>query len=147
MKRKNEESIEIEGAVDRIVERIIVNADPKRDPHGPCVVRAANSDILLSHQDSDQHEGGDGFAHQWRSTDNGFTWMDEGPAADWRSRNIDSLFGSYGVAPDGALVMMVQRRRLLGETPVLSRAGSRRAWITGKPGKRSVRSTIAMSTR
>jgi hypothetical protein len=42
--------------------------------------------------------------------DNGFTWTDEGPVADWRSRKIDSLFGEYGLAPDGRLKMIVQRR-------------------------------------
>ena len=93
----------------KIVERVNVYVNPKRDLHGPCVVRTANGDLLLCHQDSDQHGGGDGFTHQWRSFDNAFTWKDEGPVADWRSRNIDSLFGEYGLAPGGRLVMIVQR--------------------------------------
>ena len=97
-----------------VAERVAVNVNPKRDLHGPCVIRAANGDLLLSHQDSNEHGGGDGFARQWRSTDNGFTWENEGPVADWRSRKIDSLFGEYGLAPDGRLVMIVQRRKVLG---------------------------------
>ena len=99
------------GVLIGILERIDVNVDPQRDLHGPCVVRAANGDLLLCHQDSNQHSGGDGYVHQWRSTDNGFTWMDEGAAADWRDRNLDSLFGEYGKAPDGSLVMFIQRRK------------------------------------
>ena len=102
------------GTVVRVVQKVPVNVNPQRDLHGPCVVRAANGDLLLCHQDSDRHGGGDGFNHQWRSTDNGFTWRDEGPVADWRSRNIDSLFGEYGRAPNGRLVMFVQRREVLG---------------------------------
>jgi len=97
-----------------IVDRVDVNVNPKRDLHGPCVVRAANGDILLCHQDSDQHGGGDGYVHQWRSVDNGFTWQDEGPVADWRARGHDALFGEYGLASDGSLVMIVQRREVLG---------------------------------
>ena len=97
----------------RIAARVNVNVDPTRDLHGPCVVRAANGDLLLSHQDSNRHHGGDGFTHQWRSRDNGRTWEDEGPVADWRSRNTDSLFGEYGLAPGGRLVMIVQRREVL----------------------------------
>ncbi len=96
-----------------IVDRVTVYADPERDLHGPCVIRAGNGDLLLSHQDSVQHRGNDGFTHQWRSTDNGFTWEDEGPVADWRTRGFDSLFGDYGLASDGGLVMVVQRREIL----------------------------------
>lgn len=101
-------------SVDRIA---MVNVNPKRDLHGPSVIRAANGDLLLSHQDSAKHGGGDGFARQWRSSDNGSTWKDEGPVADWRSRKIDSLFGEYGLADDGSLVMIVQRRTVLGGDP------------------------------
>ncbi len=97
----------------RIAKRIEVNIDPQRDLHGPCVIRAASGDLLLCHQDSNQHRGGDGFVRQWRSTDNGFTWQNEGPVSDWRSDQIDSLFGEYGLAPDGRLVMIVQRRKTL----------------------------------
>ena len=102
-----------EGRRVRIVERVYVRVDPSRDLHGPCVARAANGDLLLCHQDANQHLGGDGFTHQWRSRDNGFTWLDEGPVADWRERGMDSLFGEYGLAPDGRLVMIVQRRQVL----------------------------------
>ena len=97
----------------RITNRVHVYVNAQRDLHGPCVVRTASGDLLLCHQDSLEHRGGDGFAHQWRSVDDGATWQDEGPAADWRSRNIDSLFGEYGVAPGGRLVMIVQRREVL----------------------------------
>ena len=93
---------------------IPVHVDPDRDLHGPAVVRAANGDLLLSHQDSDRHGGGDGYVHQWRSRDNGFSWEDEGPAADWRERGLDALFGDYALAPDGRLIMFVQRRQPLG---------------------------------
>ena len=92
--------------------RVDINVDPHRDLHGPCAVRAANDDLLLSHQDSDEHRGGDGFTRQWRSRDSGRSWCDEGPAADWRSRDRDALFGEYGLAPDGSLVMVVQRRQV-----------------------------------
>ena len=107
-----------------IVERVNVYVEPKRDLHGPCVVRAASGDLLLCHQDSDEHGGGDGFCHQWRSTDNGFRWSNEGPVADWRSRKIDSLFGEYGLAPSGRLVMVVQRREVLGDN-----AGIIGSWV------------------
>ncbi len=108
----------------RVSERVSVNVDSSRDLHGPCVVRAINGDLLLCHQDSDQHSGGDGFTHQWRSRDNGFTWQDEGPVADWRARNIDALFGEYGLAPNGLLVMIVQRREVLnGDVGILA------AWL------------------
>ena len=97
-----------------VLDRVDVNVNPERDLHGPCVIQASNGDLLLSHQDSNLHGGGDGFARQWRSTDGGFTWSDEGPVADWRDRGFDSLFGEYGLAPDGSLVMIVQRREVLG---------------------------------
>ena len=101
------------GTAVRVAERISVNVDPQRDLHGPSAGRAANGDLLLCHQDSNAHHGGEGFVHQWRSRDGGFTWEDEGPAADWRERGLDSLFGEYGLAPDGAMVMVVQRRQVL----------------------------------
>ena len=97
----------------KIVDRVEVNVDLNRDLHGPCAVRAANGDLLLCHQDSNQHRGGDGYVHQWRSVDHGFTWQDEGAVADWRDRGYDALFGEYGVTPDGKLVMIVQRREVL----------------------------------
>jgi hypothetical protein len=102
------------GTIIRVAKRVAVNVDPDRDLHGPCVIRAANGDLLLSHQDSNKHGGGDGFARQWRSTDDGFTWKDEGPVADWRKRTFDSLFGEYGLAANGSLAMIVQRRKVLG---------------------------------
>ncbi|MAV34531.1 MAG: hypothetical protein CMJ59_03650 [Planctomycetaceae bacterium] len=105
------------GLVVSVRQTVPVNINPKRDLHGPCVIRAANGELLLSHQDSDKHGGGDGFAHQWRSADNGLTWKDEGPVADWRNRKIDSLFGEYGLAVDGRLTMIVQRRKVLGGDP------------------------------
>lgn len=98
-----------------IADRVVVHANPARDLHGPCVIRSSNGDLLLCHQDSDQHRGGAGFVHQWRSVDNGFSWRDEGPAADWRSRGIDALFGEYVLAADGSLVMIVQRRKPLSD--------------------------------
>jgi hypothetical protein len=69
-----------------IVGRVEVYLNPGRDLHGPCVVRTGNGDLLLCHQGSEEHGRQDGFAHQWRSEDNGFTWQDEGPVADWRDR-------------------------------------------------------------
>ncbi len=95
----------------RVVKRVLVNVNPERDLHGPCVVRAGNGDLLLCHRDSLEHIGGDSFVRQWRSTDNGFTWQDEGAVADWRSRQIDSSLGEYGKTPDGRLVLFVQRRK------------------------------------
>ena len=97
-----------------IANRVIVYADSERDLHGPCVTKAANGDLLLCHQDSETHGGQDGFTHQWRSIDDGLTWLDEGSVADWRGRGLDSLFGEYGLAQDGRLVMIVQRREVLG---------------------------------
>ena len=98
----------------KVSQRLEVRIDPQRDLHGPCVARAPNGDLLLSHQDSLVHGGDDGFAHQWRSADQGFTWQDEGPAADWRDRGIDALFGEYGTTPEGRMVMLVQLRQPLG---------------------------------
>jgi hypothetical protein len=100
------------GTTVKVSERVLVNVDPQRDLHGPSVVRAANGDLLLCHQDSNAHRGGEGFVHQWRSSDGGFSWEDEGPVADWRDRQLDALFGEYGLAPDGSLVMVVQRRQV-----------------------------------
>ena len=102
------------GCTIHVTKRVEVAVDPARNFHGPSVGRCPNGDLLLSHQDSLKHHGGDGFCHQWRSTDNGFTWQDEGPAADWRDQSIDSLFGEYGTTPDGRMVMMVQLRKTLG---------------------------------
>jgi hypothetical protein len=113
-----------EFAMIRIAERVHVYVNPQRDLHGPAVVRTGSGDLLLCHQDSQQHRGGDGFAHQWRSVDDGATWQDEGPAADWRSRNIDSLFGEYGLAPSGRIVMIVQRREVLTQD-----AGILASWL------------------
>jgi len=100
-----------DGTAVSIAARTDVNIDPERDLHGPCVTRAPSGDLLLCHQDSLAHHGGDGYVHQWRSRDNGFTWTDEGPAADWRGQDLDALFGEYGVLPSGRMVMLVQRRR------------------------------------
>jgi hypothetical protein len=108
----------------RVGKRVNVYVNPNRDLHGPCVVRAGNGDLLLCHQDSNQHRGDDGFTHQWRSRDNGLTWKDEGPVADWRSRGLDSLFGEYGLAPNGRLVMIVQRRK-----PLSRNLGILAAWL------------------
>jgi hypothetical protein len=106
-----------------ILQRCPVHIDPDRDLHGPCVTRTATGDWLLCHQDSAKHQGGDGYVHQWRSSDQGGTWLDEGAAADWRERGLDSLFGEYGLAPNGQLVMFVQRRE-----PVSGNAGIRASW-------------------
>ena len=97
-------SIEIEN-------KFVVAANPQRDLHGPCVVRAANGDLLLCHQDSEQHLGGDGYVHQWRSRDQGMSWQDEGAIVDWRGRDMDALFGEYGACPNGDLVVFIQRRK------------------------------------
>ena len=78
-----------------IIDRVDIYVNPNRDLHGPCAVRAANGDLLLCHQDSNQHHGGDGYVHQWRSTDNGSVWQDEGPVANWRDRGYDALFGEF----------------------------------------------------
>ena len=97
-----------------IAERIEVYVNPERDLHGPCVGRAANGDLLLCHQDSLVHQGGDGYVHQWRSRDDGFTWRDEGPAADWRGEGLDALSGEYGTTASGRMVLLVQRRHPRG---------------------------------
>ncbi len=96
------------GCTIKIISRIDVAVDATREFHGPSVARCSNGDLLLSHQDSLSHGGGDCFVHQWRSTDKGFTWADEGACADHRSQGIDARFGEYGATPDGRLVMMVQ---------------------------------------
>ncbi|MBD3670726.1 MAG: exo-alpha-sialidase [Gammaproteobacteria bacterium] len=95
--------------------RDIVYANPERDLHGPSVVRAGNGDLILHHQDSAQHLGGDGFVHQWRSTDMGLSWQDEGPVFDWRGKDEDALFAECGLAPDGSLVAFIQRRKSLSD--------------------------------
>lgn len=120
----------------RMVKQIEVNIDPQRDLHGPCVIRAANGDLLLSHQDSNKHRGGDGFVRQWRSTDNGLTWHNEGPVSDWRSDDIDSLFGEYGLAPDGQLVMITQRRRTLTGDPGITASWVQTSQDHGKSWQR-----------
>lgn len=98
------------GYVVRVLKKIEVHVNPDRDFHGPAVVRAANGDLLLFHQDSDQHEGGNAVVCQLRSTDDGQTWKKESPAADWRARNKDAIFGEAGLTNDGRLVMVVQLR-------------------------------------
>ncbi len=62
----------------RIVDRVVVRVDATRELHGPTVTRTATGDLLLCHQDPDQHHGGDGSIRQLRSRDNGFTWQNEG---------------------------------------------------------------------
>ena len=50
------ESVILPNGVSVSVEQTVpVSVNPDRDLHGPAVVRAGNGDILLSHQDSDQH--------------------------------------------------------------------------------------------
>lgn len=117
----------------RLERRAVVHADPERDLHGPCVVRTASGDLLLSHQDSQAHHGGDGFVHQWRSRDDGESWLDEGPAADWRDRGLDALFGEYGVTPDGRLVMLVQLRHPGGGNEAIRNS----VWYTSEDEGRS----------
>ena len=77
----------------RIGERVFVNVNPERDLHGPSVVRAANGDLLVCHQDSNAHRGGEGFVNQWRSSDGGFTWDDEGQEV------LDRVTTGYQVTP------------------------------------------------
>jgi len=117
----NELSIEIE-------KRIVVAENPERDLHGPAVVRAANGELLLCHQDSQQHLGGDGYVHQWRSRDDGMNWQDEGSIVDWRGRDMDALFGEYGVCPNGELVVFIQRRK-----PRSDDDGIRATWYALSP--------------
>lgn len=98
-----------------LTKKIAVNVDLQRDFHGPSVVRAANGDLLLFHQDSLEHEGGDALVCQLRSSDQGRTWTREKPAADWRARDNAAMFGEAGLTSDGRLVMWVQvRRKALG---------------------------------
>jgi len=94
----------------RVLAKSEVHVNPERDFHGPALVRAANGDILLFHQNSQQHEGGEAIVDQLRSTDNGRTWKQEAPAADWRGRHKDAMFGEAGLISDGRLVMVVQLR-------------------------------------
>lgn len=128
MKNRYEASVKLNGTTIGIVRRITVNASPERDLHGPAVVRAANGDLLLSHQDSITRAGKDGFCRQWRSTDDGLTWQDEGPVADWRDRGLQSLFGEYCLAPNDNLVMTVQRRNVDQADPRYSE-GILDSWI------------------
>jgi hypothetical protein len=116
-KEKDPDQVQLaNGCTIEIVKRIDVSVNDKREFHGPCVCRAPNGDLILCHQDSKAHGGGDGYVHQWRSTDDGFTWTDEGVAAKWTDQEMDSLFGEYAVAPDGRrMVMLVQRRKTLGD--------------------------------
>ncbi len=88
--------------------RVEVAVDPTRNFHGPSVVRASNGELILTHQDSIHHSWGDVFVHQWRSMDGGFTWQDEGPAADWRDKKMDARHAELGRTSDGRLVMIVQ---------------------------------------
>lgn len=100
-----------DGSTIQVVERVDVAIDPDREFHGPAVCRAPNGDLVLFHQDSLYHSGGDGQVRQWRSRDKGFTWRDEGVAVKWSAKGYDSLFGECATAPDGkTLVLVVQRR-------------------------------------
>jgi hypothetical protein len=103
----------------KIIDRInVAVSSGSRDYHGPCICRAPNGDLLLCHKDAYTHGGGDGYVHQWRSTDEGFTWTDEGVAAKWTDQGLDSLYGEYTVAPDGnRMAMLVQRRTIYGGNP------------------------------
>lgn len=104
-----EDSVDLpNGYTVEVVKRVEVAVNPERNFHGPSVVRGPNGDLLLTHQDSLLHGGKDCYIHQWRSTDNGFTWQDEGPAADWRDRGIDARHAEHCVTPDGRLAMVVQ---------------------------------------
>lgn len=93
-----------------IQNKLVIAANPQRDLHGPAVVRTHRGELLLCHQDSQQHLGGDGYVHQWRSRDDGMSWRDEGAIVDWRERAMDALFGEYGRCPNGDLVVFIQRR-------------------------------------
>jgi succinate dehydrogenase flavin-adding protein (antitoxin of CptAB toxin-antitoxin module) len=104
-----EDSVDLpNGYTVQAVKRVEVAVNPERNFHGPSVVRATNGDLLLTHQDSLEHRGIDCYIHQWRSTDNGFTWQDEGVAVDWRDKGIDARHAEHCVTEDGKLVMVVQ---------------------------------------
>ncbi len=92
-----------------IRKRVEVSLNPNRNFHNVSACRAPNGDFLVSHQDSLKHGGKDCFVHQWRSTDEGLTWQDEGAAADIREEGLDARAGEVGVTPDGRMVMVVQR--------------------------------------
>lgn len=92
-----------------VTKRVDIALNPNRNFHSISACRAPNGDFLVSHQDSLGHLGGNCFVHQWRSTDAGLTWQDEGPAVDLRQEGLDARAGEYGVTPDGRMVMVVQR--------------------------------------
>ncbi len=92
-----------------VTKRVDVSVNPKRNFHSVSACRAPNGHFLVNHQDSLKHSGGDCFVHQWRSTDGGLTWEDEGAVADIRQEGLEGRAGEYGVTPDGQMVMVVQR--------------------------------------
>lgn len=92
-----------------VTRRVDVSLNPDRNFHSVSACRAPNGDFLVNHQDSLRHLGGDCVVHQWRSTDEGLTWQDEGAAVDITNEGLDARAGEYGLTPDGRLVMIVQR--------------------------------------
>jgi len=92
-----------------VTKRVDIAINPNRNFHSVSACRAPNGDFLVSHQDSLGHLGGDCFVHQWRSTDAGLTWQDEGAAVDIRQEGLDARAGEYGVTPDGRMVIVIQR--------------------------------------
>ena len=92
----------------KVYKRVEIAVDPNRDFHGVSACRVPNGDLLVTHKDSIRHTGGDSVIRQWRSTDGGLTWQNEGIIADWRQQGYDLIMGELGVTPDNRLVLLAQ---------------------------------------
>ena len=90
-------------------EEIPIDVGRERFLHGPAVVRCANGDWLVAYQDSYDDPGRNSFVRQKRSTDDGRTWTDEGPVFDEIRGGYGGRNPAYGLAPDGAVILVVQR--------------------------------------
>ena len=65
----------------QIIETRIVHSDPARDLHGPCVIAAADSTLVIFIQHSEPLTGNEGIRPAWLSSsqDHGRTWVERGP--------------------------------------------------------------------
>ncbi|MEA3478798.1 MAG: sialidase family protein, partial [Bacteroidota bacterium] len=118
-----------------VIKRVDISLNPKRNFHSVSACRTPNGDFLVNHQDSLRHLGGDCVVHQWRSTDEGLTWQDEGAVVDITNEGLDARAGEYGVTPDGRLVMIVQRVDPKGKGGNLSVLNS--TWYVSKDSGKS----------
>ncbi len=88
---------------------ISIDEGRNRFLHGPAVVHCSNGDWVVTYQDSHDDPGRNSFIRQRRSPDGGKTWIDEGAIYDEDSKGFGARNPAFGMAPDGTLVLVVQR--------------------------------------